>query len=157
MDRADRILLQLLQDAFPLAERPFAALGREAGISEKETMARVRALLTDGTLRRIGPILDSRALGFASTLAAAAVPEERIDEVAEVVNSYPGVTHNYIREAENEKAPWNMWFTLHAPDEAALSAALREIEERARLRVQRLDTVKMFKVSVQFEVGANED
>ncbi len=170
MDDIDRELLNELQSGLPLTERPFAALALSinktlgltpktgkpkskrppegGGISEEEIIARVRALLEDGTLRRIGPILDSRALGFVSTLAAVAVPEERIEEVAEIVNSHSGVTHNYIREARDASTPFNMWFTLHAKNEDELRQILADIERRTSLKAMRLDTVMSYKIAV---------
>ena len=194
MDAADRKLLNLLQTGLPLVPRPFMEIAAMAGLDEKETIARVKSLLSHGAqppsavihtdvaqppsavikkcrnrssdrsapqtppLRKIGPILDSRALGYAGTLAAMAVPDNKIDGVAEIVNSFPGVTHNYIREAEGRTAPYNMWFTVHAHDEAALREILREIEKRSGLKAARFDATKMFKVSVRFELDeSNED
>ncbi|RKY29011.1 MAG: Lrp/AsnC family transcriptional regulator [Planctomycetota bacterium] len=158
MDHIDRKLLQEMQAAFPLAERPFAAIARAAGISEEEALARVRSLAADGILRKIGPVLDSRALGHVSTLAAMAVPEERTDEVAELLNSFDGVTHNYLREAENSPTAFNMWFTAHARDERELSGILSEIERRTSLKAMRLDAVKIYKISVHFDLsGTDED
>jgi len=103
MDSADRKLLNLLQTDFPLVARPYAEVALQLGTSENDAIARVKRLASSGIIRKIGPILDSRALGYASTLAAMAVPENQIDRVAEIVNSFPGVTHNYIREAQEEQ------------------------------------------------------
>jgi len=194
MDAADRKLLNLLQTGLPLVPRPFMEIAAMAGLDEKETIARVKSLLSHGAqppsavihtdvaqppsavikkcrnrssdrsapqtppLRKIGPILDSRALGYAGTLAAMAVPDNKIDGVAEIVNSFPGVTHNYIREAEGRTAPYNMWFTVHARDEAALREILREIEKRSGLKAAQFDATKMFKISALFELDeSNED
>lgn len=136
---------------------PFAGVAKQLGISEEETLVRVKSLTADGILRRIGPVLDSRALGRVGTLAAMTVPEEKIDEVAAVVNSFEGVTHNYIRETEGTPAPCNMWFTLHAKNEDELRQILADIERRTSLKAQRFDATKMFKVAVKFEVEADED
>ncbi len=148
MDDIDRELLNELQSGLPLTERPFVAIADKAGISEEETLARVKSLAADGILRRIGPVLDSRALGRVGTLAAMAVPEEKIDEVAAVVNSFDGVTHNYIREARDASTPFNMWFTLHAKNEDELRQILADIERRTSLKAMRLDTVMSYKIAV---------
>jgi hypothetical protein len=51
------------------------------------------------------------------------VPEEKLKGFVEVVNRYPGVTHNYLRNHE-----YNVWFTFIAPSMRLLSA-LPEISE----------------------------
>ena len=136
---------------------PFAGVARQPGISEEETLARVKSLAADGILRRIGPVLDNRALGRVGTLAAMAVPEEKIDEVAAVVNSFDGVTHNYIREARDASTPFNMWFTVHARSEDELRQVLADIERRTLLKAMRLDAVKIYKISVHFDLGGTDE
>jgi len=123
LDATDRRLLVLLQRGLPLVARPYAAIAAEAGISEDGALARVRRLSEgqDGSLiREIGPIFDSRALGYRSTLVAMSVPGESVDEAAAVVNAHPGVGHNYLREHR-----WNLWFTLAVPPGNDVEAAAR--------------------------------
>ena len=72
-------------------------------------MARVQRMMQEGVIRRIGANFNSRQLGYTSTLCAAQVPPERIDQFIQVVNQYPGVTHNYLRRHR-----LNIWFTLIA-------------------------------------------
>lgn len=152
MDATDRKLLNLLQAGLPLAPRPFAQIAAMIGIDENETIARTASLIESGAIRKIGPILDSRKLGYVSTLAALAVPENQIDPVAQIVNSFPGITHNYLRTAEGQHSPYNMWFTVHARDEQELRDVISEIERRAALKVTRFDATRLFKIAVQFQV-----
>src|SRR5512136_1489530 len=97
MDKIDKKILNILQTRFPIVPEPFDAVGAELGISGDEVIERVKRLKERGIIRRIGAVFESRALGFTSTLCAARVPEEKIRPFADVVNSYPGVTHNYRR------------------------------------------------------------
>jgi DNA-binding Lrp family transcriptional regulator len=157
MDATDSKILNLLQASFPLTERPFAEIAANLRLSEAAAIARAQSLAMGGPLRKIGPILDSRALGHTSTLAALSVPAERVDAVAELVNLFPGVTHNYLREAEGKSAPYNMWFTLHAKDEVELRATLSEIERQSGLKVACFDATKMLKVSVRFNLDESAE
>ncbi len=109
MDRIDRAILNEIQSNFPLRVRPFREVGRKLGLSEKEVLTRVSRLKKEGIIRRLGANFNSRKLGFTSTLCAAKVPKRRLDEFVAVVNEYPGVTHNYEREAD-----YNIWFTVIA-------------------------------------------
>ena len=70
-------------------------------------MTRVQELLDKRIIREITPIFDTRALGYQSMLVAAKVDAEHPHRAAKVINSHPGVTHNYLRNHD-----FNLWFTL---------------------------------------------
>ena len=58
-----------------------------------------------------------------STLAALAVPEERLHQVAARVSQYPEVNHNYAREHR-----YNLWFVLTGPNRQHIERVLEELE-----------------------------
>ena len=107
MDDSDRRLINALQGGFPIADRPYAEVGERLGLAEHDVLARLARLLAAGVLSRFGPMYDAERLGGGLTLAAMAVPEDRFDEVAAIVNAFPEVAHNYRRTHE-----LNMWFVL---------------------------------------------
>ena len=110
LDEMDRRLMQMLQDEFPLDERPWEILAARLGISAEEVLSRTRRLLKEGIVRKIFPVLNAYRLGTCdSTLIAMRVPPERMEEVASIVNEYRTVTHNYEREHD-----FNLWFTITA-------------------------------------------
>ena len=148
MDEKDRKILNILQTRFPLVPEPFDAVGEELGLTGDEVIARVRRLKAEGVIRRIGAVFDSRKLGYASTLCAAKVPEEKMRSFVEVVNGYPGVTHNYRRGHE-----YNVWFTFIAPDPESLERDLAEIRRRTGVKdVISMPAVKTFKINATFEL-----
>ena len=153
MDDLDRKLLERLQTDFPLVSRPFEAVARELGTTEAEVLARLRALKAAGILRRVGPIIDPRKAGRVGTLAAMAVPAERVEEVAAIVSARDEVSHNYLREARHGQCPYNLWFTLQGESAEALEKAVREIEEAAGLSVTTLPARRMFKIGVRFDLS----
>ena len=111
----DRKLLDLMQGSFPIAARPYEAVALEAGITEDEVLASVERLLKDRIIRQVTPIYDTRALGYGSMLVAAKVDPEHPWRAAQIVNSHPGVSHNYLRNHD-----FNMWFTLAVEDDSQL-------------------------------------
>ena len=148
MDKIDKKILNILQTRFPLVPEPFDAVGAELGISGEEVIERVKRLKEKGIIRRIGAVFESRSLGYTSTLCAARVPEEKIRTFADVVNSYPGVTHNYRRNNE-----YNVWFTFIAPDRKALEQALDEIQKKTGVEdILSLQAVKTYKINATFEL-----
>lgn len=153
LDSKDRELLNLIQTAFPISPTPYAELGRALGMSEDEVLARLARLKEGKIIRRLGGIFDSRRLGYKGTLCAMRVPAERVDEVAEVVNSYLEVTHNYLRDHA-----YNMWFTALALSEERLQEILKEIKTRTGIReIMTLPARKIYKIEVKFNVSEVQD
>lgn len=115
-------LLNDFQRDFPLCSAPFARLAEHLGISEAQVLAELARLRADGKISRVGAVFSPKRLG-ASTLAAMAVPEAELEDVAEIVNGFAGVNHNYEREHR-----YNLWFVLTAPTQASLEENLHAIE-----------------------------
>lgn len=130
MDARDKELINALHGGVPVEERPYAAIAERLAMTEEEVIGRLRALLDDRTLTRFGPLYDAARLGGAFTLAALSVPENRFDEVAEIVNSFPEVAHNYAREHA-----LNMWFVVGAERPERIAEVLRQIKDRTGLEV----------------------
>jgi DNA-binding Lrp family transcriptional regulator len=148
MDDIDRAIINNIQSDFPITSRPYREVGRHLDLSENEILERVKRLKEKGIIRRIGGNFNSRSLNYASTLCAAKVPEQKLDEFVEVVNRYPGVTHNYLRNHT-----YNVWFTFIAPTMEYVDKALKEISETTGVEeVLNLPAVKTFKIKVDFEV-----
>jgi len=148
VDEADRKILNAIQSDFPITARPYEEIGRRVNLPEQAVLGRVKRLKEEGIIRRIGGNFHSSKLDFTSTLCAAKVPESALDRFVEVVNSFPGVTHNYLRNHE-----FNVWFTFIAPSAEAIQRSLQEISAATGVKdVYSLPAVKMFKIKVDFEV-----
>ena len=153
MDTIDKKLLNLIQNEIPIDKRPFKILGEKLFLTENEVLKRVNNLKNEGIIRRIGGIFNSRKMGYASTLCAAKVPENKIEEVSACINEYHEVTHNYIREDE-----YNMWFTVITFSKENLYKILEEIKINTNLQdIISLPSAQYFKVRVALDLGGNED
>ena len=146
LDATDRLLINRLQDGLPLEHAPFAAVAREAGLTEAEVVARITQLREIGAITRFGPFLDAEAMGGAFCLCAMAVPVDRFDEVMTLVNAHPEVAHNYERLHK-----LNMWFVLacEKPDQIAEAAA--RIEGETGLNVLRFPKQREFFIGFRVE------
>ncbi len=139
MDSLDRRIVNALQGGFPIAERPYAEAAAELGLSEDELITRLRGLLDQGALSRFGPLYDAERIGGGLTLAAMAVPEARFEEVAEIVNGFAEVAHNYARSHR-----LNMWFVVASERPERVGQVLAEIEDATGLEVLDLPKVEEF-------------
>jgi len=148
LSRTDREILNILQADFPLTTSPYRDVAKSLNLDEEEVIARIQAMKKSGLIRRIGGIMDARSLGFYSTLCACKVPEQRIDEVAGIINRQKGVTHNYIRDHE-----YNMWFTLTAPSQDEAMQILKSLQNDAGIEVISMPAKQVYKIKVSFEMS----
>ncbi len=147
LDPLDQKLLDGFQRDFPLVERPFAQIAQELGCTEDKALTRLRLLQETGHIARVGATVRPNTVG-ASTLAAIAVPDERIETVAAQVGAEPGVNHSYLREDEV-----NLWFVATAPDKATLAESLDRIRMATRLSVLDLRLVRPFNIDLGFSLS----
>lgn len=148
MDSIDKRILNRIQSGFPITQRPYLAISEELSLSEEEVIARITALKENGIIRRIGGNFGPEKLGFFSTLCAAKVPEEKIPLFTDVVNRFPGVTHNYLRENS-----YNVWFTFIAPSTHEIEENLQIIAKETGIDdILNLPATKVFKIKAQFLV-----
>jgi DNA-binding Lrp family transcriptional regulator len=120
----------------------------EIGISEDDILKRLVRLKEKGIIRRIGGNFVPNKLGFVSTLCAAKVPEDMIESFAKIVNCYPGVTHNYLRDNK-----YNIWFTFIAPSMEVIEANLENISKETGISdIINLPATKVFKIKAHFDL-----
>jgi siroheme decarboxylase len=150
LDELDRKLLNLLQGSFPIAPRPFEHVAGLAGLPEDEVLTRTKRLLDERIIREITPIFDTRVLGYSSMLVAAKVDPENPWRAATIINSHPGVSHNYLRDHD-----FNIWFTVATEPGSALGLE-GTLDVLQRLTgaesVRQLPTLRLFKIRMDLEM-----
>jgi DNA-binding Lrp family transcriptional regulator len=140
----DHRLLNDFQRDFPLVPHPFASLAARLGVSEEQVMTALEQLQAAGKISRIGPVFTPHRIGV-STLAAMAVPPARLQEVAERVNGYREVNHNYEREHH-----FNLWFVVTAADQDRLERILADIEAHSGIEVMSLPLLDDYHIDLGF-------
>jgi len=150
LDELDKRLLNLMQGSFPLAPRPYEHVAGLAEVPETEVLERVQRLVDGRIIRQVTPIFDTRVLGYSSMLVAAKVDPENPWRAGKIINSHPGVSHNYLRNHD-----FNMWFTIATEPESALGLQgtldiLQELTGAESIR--QLPTLKLFKIRMDLEM-----
>ena len=153
LDTLDRNLLNIMQSDFPLDPQPYARVAERLGVTEDEVLARLREMKRGKVVRQISAIFDTRALGYQSTLVAMAIEAERLEHAARMVNTHPGVSHNYKRNHS-----FNLWFTLAVPPQSDLEATVDRLHELSRATSTRiLPTLRLFKIGVELDMTGEAD
>ncbi|WP_139490234.1 siroheme decarboxylase subunit alpha [Brevibacillus dissolubilis] len=158
LDALDKEILDAVQKDIPLVAEPFKVIAEQIGTTEEEVLTRLEKMKGEA-IRQISAIFDTKALGYKSSLVAARITPEKLDEMAiKIFNSHPGITHNYKRNHD-----FNLWFTIAVPPNSrfGLEKTVEMLGEMADVEsIRILPTLKLFKIGVQLDVknesGANE-
>jgi len=155
LDELDKRVMNLMQGKFPLEPRPYRHVAKLADTTEDEVLARVQHLIDNRIIRQVTPIFDTRALGYSSMLVAAKVDAENPHRPAKIINSHPGVSHNYLRNHE-----FNLWFTIATePDsKLGLDGTLQVLQRLTGAEsVRQLPTLTLFKINMDLEMVGDTD
>jgi siroheme decarboxylase len=155
LDDFDRRLLNAMQGSFPIEPRPYAAVARDLGVPEERVLKRVQELIDDRIIRQVTPIYDTRALGYGSMLVAARIDPEHPWRAAKIVNSHPGVSHNYLRNHA-----FNMWFTIAVEEDSklGLQGTLDVLQELTGAEsIRQLPTLKLFKIRMDLDMAGGTE
>ncbi len=147
MDTLDRAIINQLQGGFPVSERPYREIAERLGATENELIRRLERLLEKKLLTRFGPMYNAERLGGGLSLAAMEVPEADYQRVAEEVNAFPEVAHNYARDHR-----LNMWFVLATETPERIDAVIEDIEQRTGCTVFNMPKLEEFFIGLKFEV-----
>ncbi len=146
LDSLEKHLLNDFQDGFPLVSRPFQEIAEKLGTSEEVIIDSLKLLQEQGFVSRVGAVFRANSIG-ASTLAAMAIPEKKLEDIAAIINEYSEVNHNYQREHH-----YNLWFVLTAKDDQALNAVLDDIEFRSGYPVMYLPMLEDYHIDLGFDL-----
>lgn len=146
MDELDKRIINHLQDGFPICNSPYAKVAEQLGIDETQLLERLQALLDSGILSRFGPMYHAEQMGGALTLAAVMAPEEEFDRIADIINAFPEVAHNYARQHA-----LNMWFVLATEMPEQIDVVIEQIEQQTDLKVYNMPKINEYYVGLRFE------
>lgn len=144
MNTLEKRLLNDFQRDLSPSPTPFAVMAEELGVTEEEVIGGLRTLTERGVVSRVGPVFRPQRCGV-SSLVAMTVPEARLEAVAELVNAFPGVNHNYEREHR-----LNLWFVVTADTQEHLQALLQHIERQTGLTTLSLPMLAEYHIDLGF-------
>ena len=150
-------LINNYQKGFPLCAQPFKQVAGELGYSENEVIEAIKELDKLDILSRVGPVFDHKKAG-ASTLAAVAVPAVQLDTIAEIINQFDAVNHNYARHSNSLNSDarhkgYNLWFVVTACNAIILKEVLDEIEHQTGFPILVLPMEASYHIDLSFKVN----
>jgi DNA-binding Lrp family transcriptional regulator len=146
LDALDRQIINALQGGFPVSNEPYKEVAAWFGIKRTELINRLEAMTKSGAISRFGPLFNPERLGGAVTLAALSIPQERFDEVADLVNAHREIAHNYARSHA-----LNMWFVIATEKPGQIDDVIQKIEQETGLEVYNFPKEKEFFIGLRLE------
>lgn len=148
-------ILYRIQKNFPLVAKPFEQIANELGCTEEEVLKILNEQKKKNIIRQTSAIFDTKKLGYKSSLVAFEIAEDKIDEAVKILNSHPGISHNYERNHR-----YNIWFTLAVAPNSKMDIE-STVELLAKLANANdyiiLPTLKLFKISVKLDTTNKQD
>lgn len=148
-------ILSRIQKQFPLVAKPFEEIAKELGVSEDAVLEILQEEKKNNIIRQTSAIFDTKRLGYKSSLVAFKVHKDKIDDAVKIINSHPGISHNYERNHD-----FNIWFTLAVEPDSTLGID-KTIEILAKLTKADdfilLPTLKLFKISVKLNTTGKDE
>jgi DNA-binding Lrp family transcriptional regulator len=127
----DAAIVRATQAGLPVHERPYEEVARTIGVPEDLVIARLRAMLASGAVRRIGVVPNHYRLGWtANGMSVWDVDDARVDALGAIVGALPGVTHCYRRPRRLPAWPYNLFAMVHGRDRAEVEAQVDAIAAR---------------------------
>ena len=146
LDALDKSIINAFQNGFPLVSQPYKQIAQEFSTTEQDVIQRLSRLKEKKIISRIGAIITPNTIGV-STLCAVAVPVEKLEQTARLINAYNEVNHNYQRTHE-----FNLWFVLTARNDEHLQDTLAMISDDIGIQIINLPLLTAYYLNLGFNI-----
>jgi DNA-binding Lrp family transcriptional regulator len=146
IDEIDKKIIGQIQGDLPQDASPFAVLAEEIGISESEFIERIKSMKKKGIIRRFGATLRHQEAGYsANAMVAWLVPDDKINEIGEIMAEFPVVTHCYQRQPQKDWR-YNLYTMIHGDSEEECIQIAKQISQKTSMNEYKiLFSLKEFK------------
>ena len=132
MNALDERIVRATQAGLPLVAEPYRQIAEELGIAEEALLLRLRAMLADGRIRRVGAVPNHYALGYtANAMSVWDVDDASVARLGREVGALEFVSHCYRRPRRPPEWPYNLFAMVHGRSREETSRKVEAI--RARL------------------------
>ena len=137
-------MLNEFQHNLPLTSTPYADMALQLGMDEASLLDLLKQLKSKQIISRVGAVFRPNRVGV-STLAAMAVPQDRLVDIADIISAYPAVNHNYEREHH-----FNLWFVVTAENKEQLDATLKDMQQKTGIVILSLPMEQDYHIDLGF-------
>jgi DNA-binding Lrp family transcriptional regulator len=126
----DRAILRITQDEIPLVKEPFEEIAKEIGIAPEEIITRLKKLISNGVIKRLGISVNQRKVGLvANAVVAWKVPQKQVESVGNMLSAYKEITHCYERITIPGKWEHNLFTVIHGYNRESVEEVAKRLAE----------------------------
>lgn len=124
-------LIKAIQKGLPLDSLdPYKKIAIELGVSEDEVLTSIKSLIENKTIKRFGPVLRNRQVGFnQNAMTTLKIVPEKISDLGAKISSFEFVTLCYEREAMPDVWDYNLYFMIHGKDRNVVEKQIHQVLE----------------------------
>lgn len=129
----DKEFIRQLQKDLEVVDRPFLQAAKNLGMTEDQVFENLKHYERIGVMRRYAAILRHRDVGFtANGMIVWNVPEQRIEEVGEILGAFPQVSHCYQRPSYQDWQ-YNVFSMVHCKSIPEAEDLAKEIQQQVNV------------------------
>lgn len=126
-------ILAALQGGLPRSRTPFCDMARWIGISTEELLAVLDCWSKDGTIRRLGAIVNHFEVGLGDgAMVVWKVEPDRVAQVGGILAGFKEVSHAYERETP-PGWPYNLYTMVHETTPGGLRRTVERMSKAAEV------------------------
>ncbi|QXI26062.1 siroheme decarboxylase subunit beta [Pseudomonas vanderleydeniana] len=128
------MLRRHLEAGLPLVSRPYRTLAERIAADEQQVLEQMQAWQAQGLFRRLGLVLNHRALGFtANAMLVLDIPDALVDEVGRRLGRAAGVSLCYQRPRRLPQWRYNLFCMIHGRQREQVEAHIQALLDEQQL------------------------
>jgi len=129
LDSADRKLISVTQSGFSIERSPYQTIANNIGMTQDDVIQRLKQLLENGIIRRIGAVPNHYKLGLtANGMTVWDVDDDKISELGNIIGQLDFVSHCYQRPRHLPMWRYNMFAMVHGANKDEVNDKVKQIE-----------------------------
>ncbi len=124
----DHQIVLATQAGLPLDPQPYHRIAEQLGVEASLVQDRMKQMLKDGRIRRIAAIPNHYKLGYvANGMSVWNVPDDRIDQLGEMLGAIDYISHCYRRPRKLPEWPYNLFAMVHGMNRDEVKIKVKKI------------------------------
>lgn len=130
IDELDRKIIRATQQGLPLEPSPYSEVAAQCGCDTQTVITRLRRMLDNGVIRRIGAVPNHYRLGLRSNgMSVWDLPEDRLKILGEKIGKLDFVSHCYERPRHLPLWRYNLFAMVHGHNREEVNNKVSQIND----------------------------
>ncbi len=129
LDEMDRKLISVTQTGFVIEDSPYQKIANQLDITQLEVIQRLKNMLSNGIIRRIGAVPNHYKLGLtANGMTVWDVDDNKVSELGNFIGQLDFVSHCYQRPRHLPMWRYNLFAMVHGANKDEVNEKVKQIK-----------------------------